>query len=137
MSSEFILYTLPACEITSPRIGILKQHLGALADELIADIASDEGDADYSRERIEQAIDWLTEINDRRDVAEYYVAGMPYVIWTTGGYSWGDFPTDAACEFTMLADCPSLLALLEQWAKQDLDSRLRTEAQSHHSGEQT
>jgi len=122
MGAEFILYALPACEMTAQRADILKQQLAAMPDEDLAEIACEYGDTDDARMRVRQAIDFLPVAGGQRDVADFYLGGMPYPLLVSGGLSWGDFPTDAACEFSLISGCSQLYAQLAEWARQDTAS---------------
>jgi len=122
MGAEFILYALPACEMTAQRAEVLKQQLAALPDEDLAEIACDYGETDDARDRVRQAIDFLLVAGGQRDVSDFYLGGMPYPLLVTGGLSWGDFPTDAACEFSLISGCSRLYVQLEEWARQDMAS---------------
>ena len=133
MGADFILYAVPACEITAQRHEILKQRLDTLADEELAELVCEYGDTDEARQRVRQAIDFLVGAAGRRDVADFCLPGMPYALLTTGGLSWGDFPTDAACEFAMISSCGRLHAQLEEWARHDLESMPVTVAPSEPS----
>ena len=122
MGAEFILYTLPSCEMTTQRAAALEQCLAAVPEEDLAELASEYGDTDEARQRIREAIGFVSSARGRRDVSEFYVPGMPYRLQATGGLSWGDFPTDAAGEFALIGGCRQLFAQVAEWARCDLEA---------------
>jgi hypothetical protein len=68
-----------------------------------------------------------------RDVVEFQILEMPYVLWMTGGMSGGDTPTQSYDDWQGFAYFDSLYHQFRDWAVQDYRTERIKEISAHGS----
>lgn len=116
MGADFLLYAIPACNITAERRAALSALIDAIPDDATPGWIDSPDDW---RAHLEDAIEEVANCEGRRDVCTARFEGMAYPMHFTGGMSWGDSPTDIADSFNALADASMILDKLHEWACQD------------------
>jgi hypothetical protein len=107
------------CEAVVPKIRLTATRLKKM--HALAKVSSWGGDNEELREELHENIDSLIEHIDGREVGELWLDGMDYMVWTTGGMSCGEPPTDAFEPFCNIAEVfydVMLVWAREDWAKE-------------------
>lgn len=111
MGDDFCEAALPKIRLTAARI----KKLHALVKDV--PYQDDPDCADERRDELHEYIDSLIEHVDGREVGELWFEGMDYMVWTTGGMSCGEPPTDAYEPFSEVAE--AFYDVMLVWARED------------------
>jgi hypothetical protein len=129
MGADFILSSIPACNLDEARVKRLNEIIDGLEQADLEDAAytaldceiKDATDEDWGkcRDRLRQAVSELVDADGRREVASICYEGMAYPMLFSGGMSWGDDPTEIGREFDLINGCDPLYMQLHEWAIDD------------------
>ena len=136
MGADFLLYSLPACEISPDRSVELKEIIRNLDDTDYAEIADFFGENGEVEEALLSSVDELVTIAQSREVSSGMSFGLDYTLMFTGGLSWGDHPTEAAETFDRLSMVGMIYDKLLEWSQAEFEQRKsRAEPDVSSSGE--
>ena len=116
MGADFIYATLPVFDLTEGRI---KKLLELVQEQRIECEKGDEQDVIELRDRVYEYVRLLPETVDSREVSKFWLPGMNYQVWLTGGMSGGEPPTEASDAFCEIENFPLVFRAIAQWAKED------------------
>lgn len=109
MGADFCFAIIPVCKVTPEREAKLK----LLVEDLFKD--HDEDEFGHTKEDVLSAVDSYADSFDcHREVGTMTIRGAAYYI--TGGMTWGDSPTEAYDELSVLDE---LFEQLEEWSLED------------------
>ena len=118
MGCDLILYILPACEMNDER----EKELYAIIDGTPQEDRPEYFAYDSQEEGVTHLKDILASYNEyygRRDVVCCMRLGGKCEWLFAGGMSWGESPSEAADDFSMIEDWPGIYAKLEEYACTD------------------
>ena len=123
MDADFVLFSVPACDLTEDRRRILR--------DLIAAIPLDEppewavgSEKDWKAATV-RAVDYVAECERYPDVGTVRFEGMPYDMHLTGGMAGAHFPTDSGERFVLIEECAVVYEQMRAWAIEDTNSSTR------------
>lgn len=120
MATKFVVAAVPAARIDDARKHTLLQIVSELTEDAIdGDSEMWFDDLGEYRAALEQAVEFLVNAPNAREVILFGIPGADYNVLLTGS-SCGDAPTPTMEMFYWINTCQALVEKLEEWANEDL-----------------